>query len=111
MTTKSEITNEINRLKQFGWSVLTANSKNPLPIGLKGFCDHLVIGKKGVIWWEAKIGKDKPSQEQEDLMIIMSFLSTLPNSKILDADYLTEINYKSKVQEVINKYGVIKCKN
>jgi hypothetical protein len=108
MTTKSEITTEINRLKQFGWSVLTANSKNPLPIGLKGLCDHLVISKKGLIWWEVKIGKDKASEKQESLMNIMSFLSSIPKGLILDADYLTEVNYKSKVQEVINKYGVIK---
>lgn len=62
--TKSEITNALNNLKKHGFSVYTFNSNKPMPIGLKGLPDHLIIGKSYQWWIEVKLDKDTLKPEQ-----------------------------------------------
>lgn len=40
------------------------NSLKAMPIGMKGFPDHVIIGKKYIVFVEVKIGADKMSSEQ-----------------------------------------------
>jgi hypothetical protein len=65
MTTKKEITNELNRLKQFGFTVITFNDNRPLRSSQKSFVDHFIFNNKYLIFIEVKIGRDQVSPIQE----------------------------------------------
>ena len=65
MTTKREITNELNRLKDFGFTIVTFNDSRPLRSAQKNFVDHLIFNRKYIIFVEVKIGKDKLSEGQK----------------------------------------------
>ena len=60
---KTEITNELNRLKNYGYEVRTFNHYKAVGRGTKGFVDHFIIGHY-MIFCEVKIDKDKLKPEQ-----------------------------------------------
>ena len=76
-TTKSEISKEFARLRNFGFSVFNFNFKRALPKGLRYFVDHIIISKRYLIFIEVKIGKDTLDKEQRKLGEILSHLSTM----------------------------------
>lgn len=59
--------------------VLNSNSKDPLPIGLKGFVDHMIVTWKYIVFIEDKYEetKDKLSDEQEKLKRLLLHHSSL----------------------------------
>lgn len=67
-STKKEITKEFNRLKQFGFEIITFNDNRPLRGQQKNFVDHLLFNAKHIIFVEVKIGKDKLNEAQEKVM-------------------------------------------
>jgi len=73
--TKKQITDEINRLKNFGFEVKTMNSHKSMPPGMKGFPDHVIAGHKSIVFVEVKIGEDVVSPEQKKFMGILSNVS------------------------------------
>lgn len=65
IATKREITNELNRLKDFGFTIVTFNDSRPLRSAQKNFVDHLIFNRKYIIFVEVKIGQDKLSDGQK----------------------------------------------
>lgn len=67
MLTKKMITIELNRLKQYGFEVLTFNNNRAFRSSQKNFPDHFITNGKYIIFVEVKIGSDKLSEGQEKL--------------------------------------------
>lgn len=65
--TKSQITETLHKALDKQFKIYTFNSNKPMPVGLKGLPDHLLINRNGVgVWWlEVKIGKDTEKPEQK----------------------------------------------
>ena len=65
--TKSYITEQLHKALDKHYKIYTFNSNKPMPIGLKGLPDHLLISRNGVKqWWlEVKIGKDTEKPDQK----------------------------------------------
>jgi hypothetical protein len=53
--------------------VLNSNSKDPLPVGLRGFVDHMIVTWKYIVFVEDKYEdtKDKLSDEQKKLQRLL----------------------------------------
>ena len=75
-TAKSKISKEFARLRKFGFFVFNFNFRSALPEGLKSFVDLIIVSKKYLIFIEVKVGEDKFSKEQKELMKVLSHLST-----------------------------------
>ena len=74
-TTKSEISKVFSELRKFGFLVFNFNSDKKFNRGaMRGFVDHLIIGKNCVWFLEVKIGKDILSPEQIDLLTQLKIL-------------------------------------
>ena len=73
---KTEITNELNRLKKYGYEVRTFNHYQAVGRGTKGFVDHFIIGHY-IIFCEVKIGRDRLSEAQISLADKISTHATL----------------------------------
>jgi len=63
--TKKDITSEFNKLKPFGFEVITYNDSRPLRKQQSNFVDHLIFNGKYIVFVEVKIGRDKLSISQE----------------------------------------------
>lgn len=80
---KTQITEcfKIIEKKKFGL-VLTANSRKPIPIGLRGLVDHLIITSRHTIWVEVKLPGDALSERQKELKKYLLHLSGLKSSRV-----------------------------
>ncbi len=87
---KKEITKEFNRLKAFGYEVITFNSNRPLRGQQKGFVDHFIFNVKFVVFVEVKIGNDKLSEIQERTMLKLSAASVF--NKNMDYKTVKDVN-------------------
>jgi hypothetical protein len=65
--TKKDITNEFNKLKLYGFEVITFNSNRAFRSAQKNFPDHFISNGKYIVFVEVKFGKDKLSEGQERL--------------------------------------------
>ena len=76
--TKTDITQKLKKLEKIGFTVMTANSNHPMPTGLKGLTDHIILHPiKGIMFIEVKIRKDKLNERQEKIKNIIENLSKL----------------------------------
>lgn len=74
-STKKEITKEFNRLKSYGYEVITFNDNRRLRSQQKNFVDHIIFNVKFIVFAEVKIGNDKMSEGQERTMSKLSAAS------------------------------------
>jgi hypothetical protein len=72
---KTAISQELSRLRNFGFKVYNFNSKKSISPGIKNFCDYLIISESHLIFVEVKIGKDVLNDEQKKLRSLICFLS------------------------------------
>lgn len=94
--TKKDITGELAKLRKFGFKVIVNQENRRKRTGAIGLADYLVIGRK-FYWLEAKIGKDTPSEVQDE---IMTKLQNIEGQGII-ADYITDKNYKEIVDGIL----------
>jgi hypothetical protein len=68
--TKTEISKALKHLENYGWIVKTFNSNRYNMKGSIGFPDHVLVNasKKLLIFIEVKLGKDKLTQAQTNLL-------------------------------------------
>lgn len=65
---KSDITQEIIRLRDFGYIVLTFQNNKMGRSGIKGMTDYFIVGKSRMYFIEGKFGSDRLSNSQIELM-------------------------------------------
>lgn len=99
--TKSEITNTLNGLRKHGFTVYTFNSNKPMPIGLKGLPDHLIIGKSYQWWIEVKLGKDNEKPEQKIFREMIEKFER--KNKVVKYRQVNEHNLAEVIQEIYGK--------
>ena len=75
-STKSKISKEFSRLRNFGFRVYNFNAKKSILPGLKAFCDYLILSESHCIFIEVKIGRDSFNPEQKKLRSMIDYLST-----------------------------------
>jgi hypothetical protein len=81
MTESQLIKQEFVRLRKFGCIVFNYNQKKPNSRGLIGHPDWLIITNKlNLVFIETKIGADKPSKEQLEVINALAGLMGKPNS-------------------------------
>ncbi len=66
---KSDITKEIIRLRDFDYTVLTFQNNKIGRGGIKGMTDYFVVGKGRMFFIEGKFGDDELSKSQKELML------------------------------------------
>jgi hypothetical protein len=66
MPTKTEITNELNNLKKFGYTIINMNTPGRMYGGLKNLTDYIIFNAARLYFVEVKIGKDILSEGQKD---------------------------------------------
>jgi len=103
LTTKSEITNALHKALDKHYKIYTFNSNKPMPVGLKGLPDHLLINRNGAgIWWlEVKIGKDTEKPEQKTFREMIERIER--KNKNIMYRQITENNLAETIQEIYGK--------
>jgi len=97
MTTKTDITNELNKIN--GWDVITFNSHHKMPRGALGFIDHIMHHYKGwIIYIEVKLYRDVLSEKQKDREKL--YTSMMKNNKKFKYYKMTEKNYLEIIEEI-----------
>jgi len=117
--TKTDITKHFKQIEEYGGKCITFNSNRPLPTGLIGFPDHILIYKGMMLFVEVKIGKDnfKPGQlEMKEFLKSVSFLNDYvfylqadETNYSLITECLFQFNYKGLKE--LEKIGLTKLKN
>ena len=99
--TKSDITNTLKGLEKYGFKVYTFNSNKPMPTGLKGLPDHLIIGKSYQWWIEVKLGKDTEKPDQKIFREMIERFEA--KNKVVKYRQVNENNLAEVVSEVYGK--------
>ncbi|MFA6309818.1 MAG: hypothetical protein WC677_08855 [Clostridia bacterium] len=106
METKKLITDELNRLKPFGFEVLTFNNNRAFRSAQKNFPDHFITNGKYIVFVEVKLTstKDKLSEGQEKLCYKLSSASVYNKhthmkfiKSVADAKRLVELLLKGEL--------------
>jgi hypothetical protein len=100
---KTEITYILRKALGKQFKIYTFNSNKPMPTGLKGLPDHLLINRNGVgMWWlEVKIGKDTEKPEQKIFREMIERIER--KSKGIYYRQVNEGNLGETIQEIYGK--------
>ena len=74
------IIKEFARLQKFGYKVLSFNDMNQLSFGLKYYISCLIVSKRYLVFVEVKYKRESFSDEQKELLLFLSHLSSLNKS-------------------------------
>lgn len=72
--TKTNITKTLNTIVKSkpNWTMCTFNSNRKMPIGARGFVDHIIMTPNYIITIEVKLGADRLSDKQKAVGEILS---------------------------------------
>jgi len=93
--TKTELNKEFDIFHRLHWLVKTWNSKQPMPIGAKGWVDYILISPNNIYYIECKIGKDKLTEEQKEVKNYLEHIG----AKYYE---VTDKNYVDVFESIIN---------
>jgi hypothetical protein len=100
MITKTIVKDELNKLKKYGWRILTMNSNRYIPTGFKYWPDHtLVHPDVGIVFLEVKLYKDIMSEGQKNLSIVLNNISQRSDSVFFYE--INENNYKGIIKRIL----------
>lgn len=99
--TKTDITASLKNLEKHGFKVYTFNSNKPMPKGLRGLPDHLIIGNMYQWWLEVKIGKDTEKPDQKTFREMIEKFER--KNKVVKYRQVNENNLAEIIQEIYGK--------